>query len=194
MGRNAGRGVTTTATEKWIRTMTDSMEVRRLLRVEAEECYEAGPCFAPDAVARELVATLGVVCKPSPRPKGMRKLMDTRCAYNSYTRLDRNPGYIYTEGFARYRNSGRFVPHAWCITSDLVVVDSTWPSPEASIYIGIPMDVHAMNEVFKLELNYLIQLLLPHVVESALKSADWQDALPKRVEALMHPDFVSVVP
>ena len=76
------------------------------------------------------------------RPKGIRKGTDKMCFMNSYRIADEH-GWTYVEGFAF-----SIIPthHAWCVTPEGVVVETTWKDA-GSAYYGVEFDRRFMDSV-----------------------------------------------
>ena len=83
---------------------------------------------------------------PAKRPKGLRKKADKLCYMNAGRLALDDESLIYCEGFAK-SEIGFITEHAWCITSEGVVIDPTWKNPEKCEYFGIPFKLEYLREV-----------------------------------------------
>lgn len=80
-----------------------------------------------------------------PRPKGIRKGRNKMCFMNS-AHLMYSEGYRYTEGFAISATCPFPMQHAWVITEDDTVIETTWKESGLAYY-GIVLEQDLMDKV-----------------------------------------------
>lgn len=76
---------------------------------------------------------------PAERLKHYRKGRRKNCWGNSQLLAMGHAELTYVEGFAFSGPNSLALEHAWCVTGDGRVVDTTWAEPGA-VYYGVPFD------------------------------------------------------
>lgn len=100
-----------------------------------------------DPIARHVLDN-GRSFTPGGRPRGMRKLRDGRCYWNSWSRAaeqsTRDPDHAwgYCEGYA-LRVDGRIEGHGWCLAEDGTVIETTYQAP-ALAYFGVEIPLETV--------------------------------------------------
>lgn len=87
----------------------------------------------------------GVEMPGSPRPKGVKKMTDKECFYNT-TQLTFKQRWEYYEGMAINKNIGLPIHHAWNV-KDGKVIDATWMEPQNCHYMGVHMPIDKLAKV-----------------------------------------------
>ena len=81
-----------------------------------------------------------------PRPKGIRKRAPKMCFANTYKLVDSAQGQAlglrYVEGYARGVIATH---HAWAVTPEDIVVDTTWTSEMGTDYYGVEFPIEVVN-------------------------------------------------
>lgn len=80
---------------------------------------------------------------PAERPKKYRKGKRKNCWGNAQLLAMDHPELNYVEGFAFGQSNALAFEHAWCVTENGMVVDTTWPEP-GLVYYGVPFDREAL--------------------------------------------------
>ncbi|MFD7731064.1 hypothetical protein ACFV6F_11860 [Kitasatospora phosalacinea] len=85
----------------------------------------------------ELLLDQGRLFTPAPLPGHIAPLPARRCFRNADWTAEQH-GLVYAEGWAVAPGFDFEIEHAWCATSDGIVVDTTWPEPGRA-YLGAPI-------------------------------------------------------
>jgi DNA topoisomerase-1 len=94
-----------------------------------------------DGRAVRYVAAYGEEHMAAPLPDNIERGKLRECYKNASMTVLLNQELDYAEGFATNAKTGSFVfQHAWAVTKDGTVVDSTWDEPEKGQYFGVRYD------------------------------------------------------
>jgi hypothetical protein len=93
----------------------------------------------------ELVNAHGSEWPVAPDPTGGFRCRRARACYRNAANIAMDHGLRYCEGWA-YDGSGVGVQHAWNLTDDGLVVDTTWREP-GTRYFGVAVDTTALCAV-----------------------------------------------
>ncbi|MFJ5071624.1 hypothetical protein ACIQC7_34930 [Kitasatospora sp. NPDC088556] len=88
-----------------------------------------------------LVAEFGVIYHPSPWPGDRPRGRPGRC-FEEASRYADATGATYVEGFVLVSDAPLMFPvfeHAWCLTAQGAVADTTIPDGGALLYLGVPL-------------------------------------------------------
>jgi hypothetical protein len=112
------------------------VELRDYLQDIAKKTRECCP-NAPFLNLQEFVLKYGREFEFESLPESIRPGEIKECFKNAFS-LASGRKFIYCEGYATADNIPIAIFHAWCVTSEGIVVDRTWIDYETPRYIGIP--------------------------------------------------------
>ena len=98
----------------------------------------SGKTIYDNSIVAQYLSSYGQVFTAAPRPATVAKDPDGQCYRNASLLVINDPWLSYAEGYARF--AGLTFPHAWAVTPDGIVVDSTLERPENATYFGVVYD------------------------------------------------------
>lgn len=94
----------------------------------------------------------GLYWSTGQKPDCYESMQIKECYHNSFIFCTRNPEFAYFEGLQRltYDGDDELISHAWCVEQDNNLIDATFPAPNACEYIGIPLILDFVKNVFEI--------------------------------------------